>query len=73
MAGDTLDLGRAAGAESAGPSITASGADITKDRVKVGANTRLGVTIGPKGCDPRLSGEVSGQLLGQNIFAAKIP
>jgi hypothetical protein len=73
LAGDTLDLGREAGTESAGPSVTASGADITKDLVKVGSNTRLGVTIGPKGCDPSLSGEVSGQLLGQNIFEAKIP
>ena len=73
LAGDTLDLGREPGAESEGPSVTASGADFTKDLVKVGADTRLGVTIGPKGCDPSLSGEVSGQLLGQNIFEAKIP
>lgn len=73
LAGDTLDLGREAGAESEGPSLTATGADLTKDLVKVGSNTRLGVTIGPKGCDPSLSGEVSGQVLGQNIFKAEIP
>jgi hypothetical protein len=73
LAGDTLDLGREAGAGSEGPSVTASGPDLTKDLVKAGADTRLGVTIGPKGCDPSLSGEISGQLLGQNIFEAKIP
>jgi len=73
LAEDTLDLGRDPGAEPEGPSLTVSGADLTKDLVKVGADTRLGVTIGPKGCDPSLGGEVSGQLLGQNIFEAKIP
>jgi hypothetical protein len=73
LAGDTLDLGREAGAESEGPSITATGADLTKDLVKVGSDTKLGVTIGPRGCDPTLSGEISGQLLGQNIFEATIP
>ena len=73
LAGDTLDLGRDAGAPSEGPSITATGADLTKDLVKVGSDTKLGVTIGPRGCDPSLSGEISGQLLGQNIFEATIP
>jgi hypothetical protein len=73
LAEDTLDLGRDPGAEPEGPSLTVSGADLSKDLVKVGADTRLGVTIGPKGCDPSLSGEVSGQLLGQDIFEAKIP
>jgi Flp pilus assembly protein TadD len=73
LAGDTLDLGREPGAESEGPSITATGADLTKDLVKVGSDTKLGVTIGPRGCDPSLSGEVSGQLLGEDIFAVSIP
>ena len=63
--------GTLGGAE--GPSLTAEGADLTRDLVKVGSDTRLGVTIGPTGCDPSLSGEISGQLLGQNIFEAKIP
>jgi Flp pilus assembly protein TadD len=73
LAQDTFDLGREPGAESEGPSITATGADLTKDLVKVGADTKLGVTIGPRGCDPSLSGEISGQLLGQDIFAVAIP
>lgn len=73
LAEDTLDLGRDPGAPTEGPSITASGADLTKDLVKVGSTTRLGMEIGPRGMTPSLSGEVSGQLLGQNIFEAKIP
>jgi hypothetical protein len=73
LAQDTLDLGREAGSSSNGPSIGVTGADLTKDLVKVGSDTRLGVTIGPKGVDPSLSGSVSGQVLGQNIFEAKIP
>lgn len=73
LAEDTFDLGREPGAESEGPSLTATGPDLTKDLVKVGSDTKLGVTIGPRGCDPSLSGEISGQLLGQDIFAVAIP
>jgi len=73
LAGDTLDLGGEAGADSGGPSITAKGPDLMEDIVKVGSRTRLSVEIGPRGMEPSLSGELSGQLLGENIFEATIP
>lgn len=73
LAEDTFDLGREAGAAEEGPSVTAKGADLTKDLVKVGAETRLGVTIGPTGVDPSLSGEISGKLFGEKIFAINLP
>ncbi len=69
----TLDLGSDSGADSEGPSITANGPKLVDDLVKVSSDTKLGVTIGPKGCDPTLSGELSGKLLGQDIFTATIP
>lgn len=73
LAGDTFDLGREPGAPSDGPSVTATGADLTKDLVKVGSTTRLGMEVGPRGCDPHLSGEISGQLLGREIFGVRMP
>lgn len=73
LAQDTFDLGREPGAPSEGPSVTATGDDLMKDLVKVGSTTRLGMEVGPRGCDPHLSGEISGQLLGREIFEAKIP
>lgn len=73
LAGDTLDLGRDPGAPSEGPSVTMTGEDLTKDLVKVGSTTRLGMEVGPHGCDPHLSGEISGQLLGREIFGLKSP
>lgn len=68
--GNTGDLG-AAGPKG-GPSVEVSGADLTQDLVKAGADTRLGVTIGPKGVEPSLSGEISGKLLGDKIFAVEL-
>ena len=68
--GNTGDL--AADGPADGPSLKVSGADLTKDLVKVGSDTRLGVTIGPKGVEPSLSGEVSGKLLGEKIFAVEL-
>lgn len=73
LARDTFDLGREPGAPSEGPAVTMTGADLTQDLVKVGSTTRLGMEVGPRGCDPHLSGEVSGKLLGQEIFEAKLP
>ncbi len=65
--GNTGDLGAEGPAD--GTSVQVSGADLTKDLVKVESDTRLGVTIGPRGVEPSLSGEVTGKLLGENIFA----
>jgi tetratricopeptide (TPR) repeat protein len=47
--------------------------DFSKDLVKVGVKTRLGVEIGPRGFESSISGEAGGQLLGQDIFKAEIP
>jgi Flp pilus assembly protein TadD len=68
--GNTGDLG--AVGPSDGPSLTVSGADLTKDLVKVGSDTKLGVTIGPKGVEPSLTGDISGKLLGDKIFAVEL-
>jgi hypothetical protein len=68
--GNTGDLGAEGPAE--GPSLKVSGADLMKDIVKVESDTRLGVTIGPKGVEPSLSGEISGKLLGESIFAVEL-
>lgn len=71
LAGDTFDLGRTPGAESTGPSVTLEGRSLTEDLVKVGADTKLGVTIGPRGVDPTLSGDISGKVLGEKLFEMK--
>lgn len=73
LATDTLDLGRDPGADSDAPSATISGEALTKDIVKVGSDTKLGVTIGPKGIDPTLSGDITGKVFGEKIFEAKLP
>lgn len=68
--GNTGDL--AADGPADGPSLQVSGADLTKDLVKVESDTRLGVTIGPRGVEPSLSGEISGKLFGEKIFAVEL-
>jgi len=69
---DTFNLDRAAGEKPEGPSIEVSGEELTKDLVKVGQTTKLGVSIGPKGINPELDGEVSGSVLGEKLFEAKL-
>jgi tetratricopeptide (TPR) repeat protein len=73
LATDTLDLGRDPGADSDAPSATISGEALTQDIVKVGSDTKLGVTIGPKGVEPTLSGDITGKVFGEKIFEAKLP
>lgn len=71
---DTFDLsGRERDPDDKKPSITITGEALTADLVKVGSTTRLGMEVGPRGCDPHLSGDISGQLLGREIFDVKIP
>ena len=69
---DTFNLGRTAGEKSDGPSVGVSDEEFAKDLVKVGQTTKLGVSIGLKGINPELDGEVSGSVLGEKLFEAKL-
>lgn len=73
LATDTFDLGREPGSATTGPSVEVSGPDILEDIVKVGSQTRLGVTIGPDSIDPTLSGSIKGAVLGEKLFEMSIP
>jgi hypothetical protein len=66
LEGSALGLGE-------GTSAAVEGEGLTADLVKAGSDVKLGVTVGPRGVESSLSGEMSSQVLGTDIFNISLP
>jgi|GEM_PF-2763848 len=67
LEGSTLGLG------GEGSNVSIEGEGLSEDLVKAGADVKLGVTVGPRGVESSLSGEMSSQVLGRDIFSIALP
>jgi len=55
-----------------GTSVGGSTPDITPDLVNVSSETKLGVTLGPRGVEPTLTGHAGAEVLGQDLVKAEL-
>ena len=55
-----------------GTSVGGSTRDITPDLVNVSSETKLGVTLGPRGVEPTLTGHAGVEVLGQDLVKAEL-
>jgi len=56
-----------------GTSVGGSVPGPTPDLVNVSSETRLGVTLGPRGVKPTLSGSAGAEVLGRDLVRATLP
>jgi len=55
-----------------GTSVSGSTGSLTPDLAKAGMTSTLGVTIGPNGVEPQIGGSAAAEVLGENLFDAKL-